>query len=55
MSWSNGFAHYVETGYEVRLHKRKDTYGGMLWPEPSPDRLLEIALAALDKASANTQ
>lgn len=55
MSWSDGFEEYVATAYEVRLHKRKDTYGGALWPEPARDRNLEIAVAALDKASANAQ
>lgn len=46
-SWHDGFASYVSSAYEVRLHRRKDTFGGTLWPD-SP-RLLEIALAALDK------
>ena len=47
MSWADGFAEYVAEAYEVRLHKRLDTYGGMLWPEKRSH--LDIAIAALDK------
>lgn len=53
--WAEGYAEYVETAYEVRFRRRKNTYGGFLWPETAPDRHLEIALAALDKSSANVQ
>ncbi|WP_175627562.1 hypothetical protein [Microbacterium sp. CSI-V] len=48
--WAAGFAQYLRS-YEVRLHRRTDTFGGVLWPEKwsglvSPDRQLQIALEA---------
>lgn len=48
--WAAGFARYLGT-YEVRLHRRMDTFGGVLWPVRvsglvSPERQLEIAVAA---------
>lgn len=50
--WAVGFQEYLDTAYEVRLHRRKNTFGGVLWPSYRHERLLEIALAA---ASANVQ
>lgn len=50
--WAVGFQEYLDTAYEVRLHRRKDTFGGVLWPVPRHERLLEIALAV---SSANVQ
>lgn len=44
--WAVGFQDYLDTAYEVRLHRRKDTFGGVLWPTYRHERLLEIALAA---------
>ncbi len=49
MSWADGFSEYISNAYEVRLHKRKDTFGGVLWPENPQDKFLKIAVAALDK------
>ena len=44
--WAVGFQEYLDTAYEVRLHRRKDTFVGVLWPTYRHERLLEIALAA---------
>ncbi|WNN95168.1 5' nucleotidase [Microbacterium phage Magritte] len=52
MTWDEGFQEYLDTAYEVRLHRRKNTFGGVLWPTYRHERLLEIALAA---SSANMQ
>ncbi len=52
-SWADGFEDYVAHSYEVRLHRRRDTFRGVLWPPTS--RNFEIALAAYDKVSANAQ
>lgn len=54
-TWADGFQEYLETAYEVRLHKRRNTFGAVLWPENPQERFLEIALAALDRSSANAQ
>lgn len=49
-AWAQGFAGYLRS-YEVRLHKRTKTFGGVEWPAGAPglvapDRQMEIALAA---------
>lgn len=49
-AWAVGFERYARS-YEVRLHKRTQTFGGVEWPASapwlvSPDRQLEIAVAA---------
>lgn len=49
-AWAEGFAGYLRS-YEVRLHKRTKTFGGVEWPAGAPglvapDRQLEIAVAA---------
>lgn len=55
-AWKEGFTAYLST-YEVRLHKRTDTYGGTLWPanfheQLIPDtRQLQIAVQALEKTA----
>ncbi|WP_171024181.1 hypothetical protein [Microbacterium sp. 5K110] len=48
--WAAGFSRYLAS-YEVRLHRRMDTFGGVVWPVRvsglvSPERQLEIAVAA---------
>ena len=54
--WKVGFEEYVQS-YEVRLHKRLDTYGGKLWPANKntglipPHRQLQIAADALEKTA----
>lgn len=55
-TWADGFVAYLGS-YEVRLHRRMDTFGGVLWPEKrsglvSPDRQLEIAVNARKKRTA---
>lgn len=48
--WADGFAAYLDS-YEVRLHTRKKTYGGVVWPTSHlipPARQLEIAVAAIE-------
>lgn len=53
MSWADGYEKYLQT-YEVRLHRRLNTFGGKLWPRPyQRNRIpettqLEIAMRALD-------
>lgn len=47
--WAVGFSRYLAS-YEVRLHRRMDTFGGVVWPVRvsglvSPERQLEIAVA----------
>lgn len=49
MLWSDGFAAYLAS-YEVRLHRRTKTFGGVVWPDAAPgligpQRQLEIAVA----------
>lgn len=49
-TWADGFVAYLGS-YEVRLHRRTNTFRGVLWPEKwsglvSPDRQLEIAVNA---------
>ncbi len=49
VTWADGFEAYLQT-YEVRLHKRTNTFGGTVWPETRrsmlvpQSRQLEIAL-----------
>lgn len=55
-AWAEGFAAYLRS-YEVRLHKRTNTFGGVEWPAGAPglvapDRQLEIAVAAREARSA---
>lgn len=54
MTWAAGFAEYVATSYEVRLHRRRDTFGGVLWPERfpgliGPGRQLQIAVSVAER------
>lgn len=57
MTWHTGFPTYLQS-YEVRLYRRSRTFGGVVWPDPTPgligpQRLLRIALAVTErKASA---
>lgn len=54
MSWADGFTEYTQQAYEVRLHKRRNTFGGMIWPE-RPRTPLDIAIDALDKLERTVQ
>jgi len=54
--WADGFAVYLAS-YEVRLHRRQDTFGGRLWPVSPSGRIpetrqLEIAMKAMERRSA---
>lgn len=54
--WAERFEEYLGS-YEVRLHRRTKTFGGLLWPAVTsrlitPERQLEIALAATEGAGA---
>lgn len=53
MTWQTGFAAYLDS-YEVRLHRRQDTFNGRLWPDPrpgliSPSRQIQIANEAMKR------
>jgi len=54
--WCDGFAEYLQS-YEVRLHRRLNTFGGVVWPDSfpgliGPERQLQIALAAMGRKSS---
>lgn len=54
--WADGFTAYLAS-YEVRLHRRTKTFGGVAWPPGAPgliteERQLEIAIAARKKKTA---
>lgn len=51
--WADTYPAYLAT-YEVRLHRRTKTFGGITWPPGNPgpiseQRQLEIAIAARKK------
>jgi hypothetical protein len=48
--WADGFTGYLRS-YEVRLHRRTNTFGGVVWTPGAPgliteERQLEIAVQA---------
>jgi hypothetical protein len=56
MTWADGFTAYLAS-YEVRYHRRTNTFGGVLWPPGLPGlitekRQLEIAVAAMERRTA---
>lgn len=56
VTWADGFTRYLDS-YEVRLHRRADTFCGAVWPDNTPgligpQRQLEIALRAAERRAA---
>lgn len=56
MNWADGFTAYLGA-YEVRLHRRQDTYAGRLWTDAAPgligpQKQLEIAVMAAERRAA---
>lgn len=54
--WPDGFAEYLAS-YEVRLHRRTNTFGGKTWPDSTPGLIgpqaqLQIAMAVIERKSA---
>ena len=52
MTWATGFAAYLRS-YEVRVHRRLDTWGGKTWADNTPGLIgpqaqLRIAMNAME-------
>ena len=56
MTWADGFAAYLRS-YEVRVHRRLDTWGGKTWADNTPGLIgpqaqLQIAMAVIERKTA---